>query len=289
MSGTLKLTLAYDGSGFRGSQRQLNGRSVQEDLENALFRLNGREMKVDLAGRTDSGVHAVGQVASLQDARPEMSEERLVRAINAHLPEDLAVLECVRRESTFHARFDATWREYRYRIWWGAPQPLPRNQVWLRTAALDTEAMAEGAEALQGPVDLSSFAGLGAGVPGAKIRSGERGTVRTIHYCTVRGIEPWWGIAPGVGSGVEIRIVADGFLPHSVRTIASALVEVGSGRRSTGWVGELIKLADRRYGPQTAPPHGLVLWRVGYGHDVPGPRSNGEQTTGEGFIRRTIG
>lgn len=289
MSGTLKLTLAYDGSGFHGSQRQLNGRSVQEDLENALFRLNGREMRVDLAGRTDSGVHAVGQVASVQDARPEMAEERMVRAINAHLPEDLAVLECVREASTFHARFDATWREYRYRIWWGAPQPLVRERVWSRTSPLVIEAMAQGAEALQGPVDLSSFAGLGAGVPGAKARSGERGTVRTIRHCTVRGIEPWWGIAPEKGSGVEIRIVADGFLPHSVRTIASALAEVGSGRRSPGWIGELIKLADRRYGPQTAPPQGLVLWRVGYGHDVPGPRPNGEQTTDEGFIRRTIG
>jgi tRNA pseudouridine38-40 synthase len=289
MSGTLKLTLAYDGSGFRGSQRQLNGRSVQEDLETALSRLNGREMQVVLAGRTDSGVHAVGQVASVEDARPGLSEERMVRAINAHLPEDLAVLRCERKGSTFHARFDATWREYRYRIWWGSPQPLLRDRVWLRTSALDLDAMATAARALQGTVDLASFAGLGAGIPGAKIRSGKRGTVRTIRHCTVREIDPWWGIAPGAGSGVEIRIVADGFLPHSVRTIASALADIGSGRRSADWMGELIRLADRRHGPQTAPPHGLVLWRVGYGHDVPGPRPNGEHTADEGFIRRTIG
>jgi tRNA pseudouridine38-40 synthase len=289
MSGILKLTLAYDGSGFRGSQRQLNGRSVQEDLETALFRLNGREMRIALAGRTDSGVHAIGQVASVEDARPEMSEERMVRAINAHLPEDLAVLGCERKASTFHARFDATWREYRYRIWWGSPQPLLRDRVWQRTSPLDLEAMTAGAGALHGPVDLSSFAGLGAGVPGAEFRSGARGTVRTIRHCSVREIEPWWGIAPGAGSGVEIRIVADGFLPHSVRTIASALADIGSGRRSADWIGQLIELADRRHGPQTAPPHGLVLWRVGYGNDVPGPRPNGEHTTDEGFIRRTIG
>lgn len=289
MSGILKLTIAYDGSGFHGSQRQRNGRSVQEDLETALSGLYGQETRVDLAGRTDSGVHAIGQVASVRDVRPNLSDERMIRAINAHLAGDLAVLACERKESTFHARFDATWREYRYRIWWGSSQPLLRCQVWQRTAPLDIGVMAKGAESLQGPVDLSSFAGLGAGVPGSAMSSGARGTVRTIRYCSVQEVAPWWGISPGAGSGVEIRIVADGFLPHSVRTIASALAEIGSGRRPVDWITQLIELGDRRYGPQTAPPHGLVLWRVGYGHDVPDPGPNGEQTTDERFIGRTIG
>lgn len=289
MSAILKLTLAYDGSGFHGSQRQKNGRSVQEDLETALSGLFGRETQVVLAGRTDSGVHAIGQTASVEDARPNLSDERMVRAINAHLADDLAVLGCERMANTFHARYDATWREYRYRIWWGTPQPLLRDRVWQRTSSLDIEAMLDGANALHGPVDLASFAGLGAGVPGSNMSTGARGTVRTIHHCSVRHIEAWWGIAPGAGSGVEIRIIADGFLPHSVRTIASALAEIGQGRRSAGWIRELVELADRQYGPQTAPPHGLVLWRVGYGHDDPGPRPNGEQTTDEGFIGRVIG
>ncbi|HEV2073993.1 MAG TPA: hypothetical protein VGR29_10170, partial [Thermomicrobiales bacterium] len=98
MAATLKFTLAYDGTGFRGSQRQKNGRSVQEDLETALSRLNGRATQVVLAGRTDSGVHAVGQVASIEDVRPDLPDHRMVQAINAHLAEDLAVLGCERRE-----------------------------------------------------------------------------------------------------------------------------------------------------------------------------------------------
>lgn len=289
MSGTLKLTLAYDGTGFRGSQRQKNGRSVQEDLETALFRLNGRALNVQLAGRTDSGVHAIGQVVSCEDARPGMTDERMVQALNAHLSDDLAIVHCERRDDAFHARYDATWREYRYRIWCGVPQPLLRDRVWLQRSPLDVGAMAEGADALYGPVDLASFAGNGVGVPGGNTPPGERGTVRTIHHCSVRAIGPWWGVAPGAGSGVELRIIADGFLPHSVRTISSALAEIGRGRKPVDWIHQLIQLADRRYGPQTAPPHGLVLWRVGYGSDVPCPDAHGELSMDESVIHRAHG
>lgn len=287
MAGKLKLTIAYDGSGFLGSQRQANGRSVQEDLEQAFFRLYGQESRVDLAGRTDSGVHAIGQVASVDDRRPELADERMMRAINAHLAEDLAVVACERRGAGFHARYDATWREYRYRIWWGGEQPLLRDRVWLVRAPLDIGAMRSAAETLRGPVDLASFAGLGAGVPGAA--TGSRGSVRTIRSCAVRLVDPWWGMTLAAGAGVEIRIVGDGFLPHSVRTIASALAEIGSGRQPVGWLRELIDLADRRHGPRTAPPQGLVLWRVGYGQDVPEHDPGGGHTTDEGFIGRSIG
>lgn len=270
MAGTLKVTLAYDGTGFHGSQRQAHGRSVQEDLEDALSRMNGREMRAILAGRTDAGVHAIGQVASIEDVRPGMSEDRWAQALNAHLADDLQVISVERAAEGFHARYDATWREYRYRIWWGTPQPLLRHRVWQRKAPLDVDAMKAGAEALHGRVDLAAFAGMGQGVPGAPVRHSARGTVRQVHHCSVRPIEPWWGIAPGPGAGIEIRIVADGFLPHSVRTIASALAEIGHGRRPHGWMQDLIRSADRRHGPQTAPPHGLVFWRVGYGDEVPG-------------------
>jgi tRNA pseudouridine38-40 synthase len=275
MAATLKLTLAYDGSGFWGSQRQAGVRSVQEDLEGALSRLAGTTVSVALAGRTDRGVHAVGQVASCVEIRPGMSVERLMLAINAHLADDVSVVGCERIEAPFHARFDAVWREYRYRIWCGVPQPLVRDRVWQRRSAVNIAAMAAGAAALHGPVNLASFAGDGKGVLPADIGSPGRGTVRTIHHCSVREVEPWWGVAPGPGFGVEIRIIADGFLPQSVRTLAGALADIGIGRRSAGWMRELIELADRRQGPKTAPPHGLVLWRVGYGNEVPGPGPNG--------------
>ncbi len=284
MPGTLKLTLAYDGTGFRGSQRQRNGRSVQEELERALSGLYGRQARVVLAGRTDSGVHAVGQVASVEDDRPGMSGERVIRAINARLDDDLAVVRCERRDAGFHARFDATWREYRYRIWWGAPQPLQRYRAWQRAPALDLAAMAAGAALLKGPTDLASFAGNGVGVAGGT-PPGRRGTVRTIHHCSIRPVDAWWGSAPNAGEGAELRIIADGFLPQAVRTITSALVEIGRGRRSPEWLGHLIEAGDRRMGPQTAPPHGLILWRVGYGDDVPDPDPSGEQAEGDGLFR----
>lgn len=288
MSSTLKLTLAYDGTGFHGSQRQKNGRSVQEDLERALSRLNGEETSVVLAGRTDSGVHAVGQVASVEDARPTMSDERMMQAINAHLADDLAVVAVERKDSSFHARYDATWREYRYRVWWGPPQPLQRFRVWQRTSALDLPAMIAGAAYLDGPIDLASFAGNGVGVAGRTV-AGTRGTVRTVHHCSVRPIDGWWGSAPSAGSGAEFRIIADGFLPQAVRTIASALVEIGRGTRTPEWMGHLIDAGDRRMGPQTAPPHGLILWRVGYGDDVPDPDPSGEQAGSELVASRKYG
>ncbi len=270
MASTLKLTIAYDGTNFVGSQRQKNGRSVQEDLENALSGLFGQNCSAELAGRTDSGTHAVGQVASVADMRPEMSDARLIEAINAHLADDLAVVGCVRESESFHARYDAVWREYRYRIWWGVRQPLQRHRAWQRWPALDLEAMAEGAAHLTGEVDLASFTGNGLGVTGSPAL-GRRGTVRNIMHCSVYPVQAWWGTAPAEGNGAEIRIIADGFLPQVVRTVAGALAEVGRNKRPPAWIGELITAADRRLGPQTAPPHGLMLWRVGYGDEVPDP------------------
>jgi tRNA pseudouridine38-40 synthase len=288
MPATLKLTIAYDGTGFRGSQRQKNGRSVQEELENALSTLYGQETRVALAGRTDAGVHAVGQVASVTDERPTMSDERMARAINAHMDDDLAVVHVGRRDATFHARYDATWREYRYRVWWGAPQPLQRLRAWQRGSALDLAAMAAGAAHLNGPTDLASFAGSGMGVGKAGAATG-RGTVRTIRHCSVLPVDEWWGSASDVGSGAELRIVADGFLPQAVRTIMSALVEIGRGTRTPEWLEHLIDAGDRRMGPKTAPPHGLILWRVGYGDDVPDPDPSGEQTRDEPVHSRLHG
>lgn len=270
MAATLKLTIAYDGTNFVGSQKQKHGRSVQEDLEIALSGLFGQNTKVELAGRTDSGVHAVGQIASVPDYRPNMSDARMIEAINAHLADDLAVVGCERVSESFHARYDAVWREYRYRIWWGVHQPLQRHRVWQRWPALDLEAMAEGAAHLTGEVDLASFAGDGMGVPGSPA-PGRRGTVRNIMHCSVYPVQAWWGTAPAHGHGAEIRIIADGFLPQVVRTVAGALAEVGRKKRPPAWIGELITAADRQKGPQTAPPQGLLLWRVGYGNDVPEP------------------
>lgn len=268
MAGVLKLTVAYDGTGFCGSQTQINGRSVQAELERSVAQLFGQPTPVVLSGRTDAGVHAVGQVASVADHKPHLPAEQVIRALNAHLDDDLAVVACERREAGFHARFDAVWREYRYRIVWGTPQPLLRRRVDQRPFALDIVRMGAGATHLHGEVDLASFTGNGMGVAGGP-SAGPRVTVRTIHHCSVTPIEPGWGAVPNATGGCDIRIIADGFLPQVVRTIAGALIDVGRGYRPPEWIAQLLAVKDRRAGPKTAPPHGLILWRVGYDHALP--------------------
>ena len=264
-----KLTVAYDGREFHGSQRQPGRRSVQEEIERALGILGGRAVAATFAGRTDRGVHAVGQVVSCDDLIPAMPDATIVRALNAHLADDLAVVAARRVAAGFHARYDATWREYRYRIWLGPRQPLARGTVWERRSGLDIQKMDAGARQFLGTHDVASFAGGGEGVPWSERHERPRGTVRTITQCSVRPVLPWWGVTAGTGEAIEIRVVADGFLPRMVRTMVGALAEFGAGERPQDWISQLLLERDRRKGPATAPPHGLVLWRVGYGDEVP--------------------
>jgi len=284
-----KLTVSYDGSGFFGSQRQPARRTVQEELEHSLKILAGQHLPTVFAGRTDRGVHAIGQVVGCPDLRSGIPEVDLRTAINAHVGDDMSVVRAERVQA-FHARFDATWREYRYRIWVGTRQPLVGNLVWQRRSDLDLSAMAAGAQRMLGTQDVASFAGGGEGVPWSERATSPRGTVRTIMHCTVERVAPWWGIAAAdVGSALEVRVIADGFLPRMVRSIVGALVEIGSGTRPPEWITQLLRERDRRLGPGTAPPHGLVLWRVGYGHDVPDPGPDGKQVMGASDAPLVIG
>lgn len=266
----LKLTVSYDGSDFAGSQIQPGRRTVQAELGRALERLAGAPVTTIFAGRTDAGVHAAGQVVSLQDLRPTMGEREWLLALNAHLPEDVAAVAVQRERDDFHARYDATWREYRYRIWSGPPQPLVRRFAWQVRGELDPEALGAGARCLRGERDLAAVAGGGDGVPWSDRREAPRGTVRRISRCSARRIEPWWGEPPG-GTLVEVRIAADGFLPRMVRNIVALLVEVGQGKQPVEWIERVLATNDRRLGGGTAPPNGLTLWRVGYGKDEPEP------------------
>ncbi|MDQ3045266.1 MAG: tRNA pseudouridine(38-40) synthase TruA [Chloroflexota bacterium] len=267
--GQLALTISYDGREFHGSQVQATGRSVQGELERALGSLGRGPQRVVFAGRTDSGVHAVGQVASCADHWPDLGPDELVRAINANLEPDAAVLRIERRLPGFQARFDARWREYRYRVWSGPAQPLAREWVWRRTGPFDLGAMVDAAQLLQGEHDFAAFAGGGQGVPSSPRRRQRRGTIRRVRLCSCRALNPWWG--PAIGQLCEVRVVADGFLPRMVRSIVAALVEVGRGKRPVDSIPLLLASRDRRQGCGTAPAHGLILWRVGYGEDEPEP------------------
>jgi tRNA pseudouridine38-40 synthase len=277
----LKLVVGYDGTRFLGSQRQARGRTVQQELETALSRLGGKPVTTEFSGRTDRGVHALGQVVRAEDIRPDLTVEAIGRALNQVLPADLAVSAVSRVDPGFHPRHDAAWREYRYRIWVGGKQPLAERFAWIRRSSLDVDAMASTAASLEGTHDLAAFTGGGEGVPWSDRARARRGTVRTVLHCGARIVSPWWGVVPGSGEGIEIRMIADGFLPQLVRTVVGGLVAVGSGKRSPEWFGELLGIADRREGPVLAPAHGLILWRVGYGNDVPDPDPDG------GLIVRT--
>ena len=248
--------IAYDGREFSGSQRQPGKRTVQGDLETAIAALFGAETPVSLAGRTDSGVHALGQVASCLDRRPDLGEAQIALALRSHLRDDVSVASVVRVPLEFDPRRNARWRQYRYQIWAGVPNPLVRERAMLIERQLDLESMRSASQLLVGEQDFASFAGLGKGVPWSE-REG-RGTVRRV-----------WAIELAErnelhGRMIVIDVTGDAFLAGQVRSMIGALVEVGRGRKGPEWMLEVIGSRDRRAGPKSAPAHGLVLWHVGY-------------------------
>ena len=257
----VRLTLAYDGTDFYGAQAQPGRRTVASEVEAALARLADGEPapRLSFAGRTDRGVHAVGQVAHC-DLATRLGDEEMGRALNALLPDDLVVVALATAPGAFHARYDAVWREYRYRVW-NAPvrEPLLARVAWHVRQPLERAALDEAAAALAGEHDFAAFAGQGLGVPGGPTG---RSTVREVYGAR------WFGLAPPVprcaGELLELRIRAGGFLPQMVRTIVAALVEVGSGRREPAWIAGLLAARDRRLAPAPAPPQGLMFWEVGY-------------------------
>lgn len=261
------LTIAYDGRLFFGSQRQGSRRTVQAELERAFGELWEAETKTVFAGRTDQGVHATGQVVSAPDLRPDLDGQTVRKALNVRLPADLSVKRVERRNAGFHARYDAIWREYRYRLWTGTRQPLIEGSVAQRERRVDRDAMSDAARQLVGRHDLAAFAGGGEGVPWSERRRAPRGTLRTLLCCSVSRLDPWWG-RETEGELIEIRVAADGFLPRMVRNIAGALIDVGRGERPAGWITDLIVGGDRRLAGKTAPADGLILWRVGYPGDT---------------------
>ena len=243
-----RLVLEYDGTDFSGWQIQPSGRSVQGVVEEALREITGESRRVSPAGRTDAGVHAVGQVAHF-DSETHLEVPALGRALNAVLPRDVAVLDLGVAPGDFHARHMAVAKLYTYRILNRAsPSPVRGRFSWHLRSPLDVAAMAEAAASVVGTHDFSAFRGA----PGG--HDEDVSPRRTLHRLEV------------VARADEVRIEAEGrsFLRHMVRNLAGTLVEVGQGRRPVSDMAKVLESRDRANAAATAPAHGLCLERVTY-------------------------
>jgi tRNA pseudouridine38-40 synthase len=244
---TFRLTLEYDGTNFAGWQLQAAGsRTIQGCLEEAIERVCGQRVRVDGSGRTDAGVHALGQVVSLKVAS-RFDAPALQRALNGVLPADIAVVEAAAAADDFHARHDARAKLYCYVIWNGATRsPLRAARSHWVAPALDLAAMRTAALDFCGRHDFASLQAAGSDV---------QQSVRTLRRLELTGESR---------GEIEIRVEGDGFLRHMVRNLAGTLIEVGLGRRAADSIPELLGRRDRRLAGPTAPAAGLTLVWVSY-------------------------
>lgn len=239
----VKLTLEYEGTRYHGWQAQSSARTVEAALRNAIVSLTGESPMLTAAGRTDAGVHALGQVVNFRLERP-FPIEQLPGALNARLDPDVAVRRAELVDDSFNARYSARARLYAYRIRQGLPrEAYQRQYAWGVHEKLDIQAMQAAAERLEGTHDFRAF--------GRAPRPGGH-TVRRVYDITVSALGEW----------VTIAVAADAFLYGMVRRIAGALVDVGRRRRTIEWIDGL--LTGSSAGLRLAPPQGLVQVGVEY-------------------------
>lgn len=242
----IALGIEYDGSGFSGWQMQSHGtRTVQGVLEHALSIVADEPVQVVCAGRTDTGVHATGQVVHF-DTTAERPDKAWVLGVNAHLPDDVASLWACAVGDDFSARFSASARLYRYVILnRRARSAVLAGKVTWRYESIDVAAMHEAAQVLIGEQDFSSFRAAACQAEHAR---------RCVHFVNVQR----------QGDFIYIDIEANAFLHHMVRNIVGSLLKVGTGEQPVGWIGELLALRDRTQAGITAPADGLYLVKVTY-------------------------
>jgi tRNA pseudouridine38-40 synthase len=244
----LKLVVAYDGTRYAGFQKQAEpaGPTIQATLATAILKISGETVKMIGAGRTDSGVHARGQVVNFY-TRTKLTAVQWQKALNATLPQDLLVCAATDVGLDFHAQFDAKSKTYSYQIHNGQLRPVfNRNFVYFyKQHSLDWEIMQQAANLLVGEHDFSSFQAAGSVV---------KSTIRTINFCRLSRSD----------AKITLTINADGFLYHMVRNIVGTLILVGNSRISVPQFQQIIRAADRRLAGPTAPALGLCLEKVFY-------------------------
>lgn len=242
----IALLVAYDGSPFHGFQRQHGFPTIQSELEDAWAAVSAETITIIGSGRTDTGVHAMGQVVHF-DTWSQLAEERIVKAINAYLPDEITVRAAREVSPDFHANRSAIGKRYVYFLQVSETRPVWASQgaTWLRRGQLDLAAMRAGSRYLLGTHDFSSFAAAGRSTA-TDIR-----TLRSIHILPLR-------------HGLVICFQGDGFLYKMVRNIVGSLLDVGQGRWGPEWIQSVLQARDRKRAAATAPPDGLYLGRVLY-------------------------
>ncbi|WP_078382530.1 tRNA pseudouridine(38-40) synthase TruA [Sutcliffiella halmapala] len=242
----IKCVISYDGTQFEGYQIQKEKRTVQLEVQKALARIHkGAEMKVFASGRTDAGVHAVGQVLHF-DTPLTIPTQAWQKALNAHLPKDIWVKQVLEAASTFHARFDVVQKEYRYKVSLCKDfNVFTRHHVFHYPYKLDVDAIQEATKFLLGTHDFTSFCSVKTEVVD-KVR-----TIYELEACVM-------------DDELVFRVVGNGFLYNMVRIIVGTLLEVGQGKKQPKEILEILQEQDRKAAGKTAPAQGLYLWSVIY-------------------------
>ena len=241
-----KLTLCYDGSRYKGWQKQKNtDNTVQGKVETALGRILGKEVEISGCGRTDAGVHAKKQVCSFR-AETEMSCSELLDALRKYLPEDIGAVSLERAEERFHARLSCKEKTYVYRIHNSeSPNVFERKYTYAFPSELDMEKMRQAAEYLKGTHDFAPF---------SSVKNAKKSTVRTVSDIEIEKTD---GL-------ITIRFTGDGFLYNMVRIMVGTLIEAGDGRRAPDGIPEIFTSKNRELAGFTAPACGLFLWDIVY-------------------------
>lgn len=250
------MLIQYDGTDYHGWQVQPGAITIQAVLEDSLGRITGQVTTLIVAGRTDAGVHALGQVAAFSTASP-LPATTLMRALNALLPGDIRIMDAVDEKEEFHPRYDARGKTYFYLIALGSTlSPFFERYAWRLPCPLDTQRMARAAEYLKGTHDFSSFRASGCGA---------KSPVRTVSSVSVERYHSLDFMTAEIrGDFLKVQVEGDAFLRHMVRAMVGTLVETGKGKIAPEEVGKILRSRDRNLAGPTAPAKGLFLERVWY-------------------------
>ncbi len=246
MMKNFKITVEYDGASYHGWQRQKNDRTIQEEIEKALFTMTGKKIALTASGRTDAGVHALGQVANF-NCDTDLSSQAFQNGLNSLTRDDIVIISCNIVDENFHSRFDAKSKTYNYRILnRNLPAAINRQYAWFIKKKLDLDAMQLSVRHIIGAHDFKAFEGTG---------SPRSHTTRRVFKAEIAE----------QGNGlIVIEIKADGFLRFMVRNIIGTLVDVGLGKITSDDFKEILLSKDRSMAGATAPPQGLFLMKVKY-------------------------